>query len=243
MDVLITVRNKLIVFVVACANVWVTFCIGYILYHAIFKQSFQLPFENNFLPTMATSVACVVWVFSFKIIPDITISDGVGKYKSITQVKHPGRALIAIMQMIRMLIIFVPVPIAYLAVGIRNRKCCCIMADLRVNRYTIELRKANLKHDNDNYITQEDFEEHFVCDNKGACIIKNTDSLTYLLLTYNKENILRSFGYLEERDFNNIPRYLLSMFDAPCPVTRKIQHETGQEDLTVDQVLNYVKFI
>lgn len=87
----------------------------------------------------------------------------------------------------------------------------------------------------DGGISQEDLEEHFIL--KGHCIIKDRESLTYLLMRYGVVNICRSFRYLHDEAS-------MTFGIITCPIILQISKITGVPEKKIDNyiIANHIKF-
>lgn len=235
-------KIRLILLAFSIANVWTIFTMIYFATSALGLTQYTISFD--YAGIIFSGIAYAVWLFSFKLMPQIDVTDAVLRYKFLSTVRPFRRFMMALWHQIWTAFLFLPLAIKYLVLGIKYRKTVIVGVSFVGNEWnSIVLKKSEFEEYENRGVSREDFEEHFIVVN-NVCVIANEESASFLSLRYSNEQILKSFGYfggLKDEDKTTMSYAIKSMFGYnTCPIIAKAIEKLGSGHSDVSTVANYV---
>lgn len=236
---------RLILLLFCVANIWTVFTIFYFPLHFAGLLDFTISFDYTGI--VFTAIAYIFWLASFKLMPKVDVTDVVLRRKYITRIRPLRRFLLGIWYQIWTSFLFLPLSLKYLVLGFKYRNCVVMGASFDDRQwYSIVLKHSEFREYDNRGMSKSDLDEYFIVVN-GVCVIKDSESASYLSLKYTDEQILRSFGYfggLKEEDKHSLLHAVKAAFGyEECPLTRKAMDRLQTTNVTPNIVCDHVYYI
>ena len=108
--------------------------------------------------------------------------------------------------------------------------------------YTIALNKKEIQRNKGKGISEQDIDNYFVEYGKEY-LVKDSESLSYLLIQYKPDTILKSFGYLN--GFTEEKHVFTFLGVGRCPLKAKAAEELDMDysDVTDNDVAKHIAYI
>lgn len=232
----------MILLVVSLANVCVTYSLIMLGLSFVNPSSFSMP--SGALYTSMLVILSIMWIVSFKLIPQVSPSDAIAKLRGL----KTRNTTMVLWHLFLIGMLFWPLLAVTLFKGIKYKKHKVVSIKFDTNKwYTITLRPENFEEDEDgSNISVDDFRRCFAVIKDGKkkeCLIKDNESLSYLRLKYSEEEILRTFGFLG--GYKKKDSLLSALGLSRCPLKEKTSDVLGLDiNLVKDSdVIDYIHYI
>ena len=227
-----------IISLISWANVWsLYFLVGMIVELACPPLGYL---STNTYVISSYGVALAIWLTGFKVLPTVSITEAVGKVRRLQNTR-------VMLYTLAITVMFWPMTAQLIYKAIRYRKVRGFGATFgsvyTSKYYTVTLSANWFQPPVEGVgLTKEELDEYMLLD-QGEYIIKDSEALTYLLVSHSPNEIAKSFGYFGGHGDDDTG---LSLFDfVKCPLRAEAANCLGQsyDETTEDEVSKYLHFI
>jgi len=227
-----------IILLISWANVWSS----YFLVGLIAELAWPLLgyLSTDIYAMSSYVVALAIWLIGFKVLPRVSIPEALGKTRRLQNAR-------VLMHTLALTVMFWPMLAQVIYKSIRYRKVRGLGATFG-SAYTSKYYTVTLNADrfqipvNGVGLTKADLNEYMFLDH-GEYLIKDSETLTYLLVSHSPIEIAKSFGYFGgHKDISSG----LSLFDfVRCPLRAEAARCLMQtyDETTEAVVSKYLHFL
>lgn len=229
-------KSKIIILSLLVSNFITTYFIAFLI--TKFFTPWSIPMSPAWWMAGINAISILLWTSAAKPLPKFSASDAIAKMH-----KFKVSPVAATFDMIWLSILYWPITISvlYQAVKYRARRVLVIRFSKK-QFYTIALNKKEIQRNKGKGISEQDIDNYFVEYGKEY-LVKDSESLSYLLIQYKPDTILKSFGYLN--GFTEEKHVFTFLGVGRCPLKAKAAEELDMDysDVTDNDVAKHIAYI